>query len=202
MHIICILNTWRGGEGMRARKNGQAEGNRQRARPGDSASAGGRAAEPAGEEQHKLGMLLRSAYFALRRCSNAHCAAWQSSGDQFVLLKLLADEEGVTQQDLVARGGYDAATTGTMLRLLEQRSLVERRPDPHDGRAKRVHLTAHGRRLQRDLWQHSEKLRAALQASVPARQRAAFIKTLEQIVRAMDDVRTEYEMESGRRGTR
>lgn len=187
---------------MRTPKNNEAAGSRQRARPDGSSPATERADDPVGEEQHRLGMLLRSAYFAVRRCSNAHCAAWQSSGDQFVLLKLLADEEGVTQRDLVARGGYDAATTGTMLRLLEHRGLVERRPDPHDGRAKRVHLTAQGRRLQRDLWQHSGKLRAALQASVPARQRAAFIKTLEQIVRAMEAVRAEYETETTRRGTR
>ena len=74
------------------------------------------------------------------------------NGDQFVLLKLLAEREGVTQQDLVLRGGYDATTTGSMLRLLERRGLVERKSDPRDGRAKRVHLTPQGRKLQIQLW--------------------------------------------------
>jgi hypothetical protein len=35
------------------------------------------------------------------------------------LLKLLADEDGVTQQDLVDRAGYDASTTANMLKRLE-----------------------------------------------------------------------------------
>ena len=150
-----------------------------------------------GEEPHRLGMQLRAAYFALRRCSNAHCAALGSNGDQFVLLKLLADEEGVVQQDLVQRGGYDATTIGTMLRLMESRGLVLRKPDPQDGRAKRVHLTAKGRRLQRDLWQHSQRLRTALDDCVPPRQHKMFVDTLQRIVAAMEEVRAEYEAEDG-----
>ena len=148
-----------------------------------------------GEEQHRLGMLLRSAYFALRRCSNAHCASMGANGDQFVLLKLLADEEGVTQQDLVQRGGYDATTTGKMLRLMEDRGLVDRLADPEDGRAKRVHLTIQGRKLQRELWDHSDKLRSALANCVPERRRKAFADTLNRIVEAMERVRTEYELD-------
>lgn len=35
-----------------------------------------------------------------------------------------------------------------MVRLCERDGLVERRPDPHDGRATRVHLTAKSRRFQ------------------------------------------------------
>ena len=149
----------------------------------------------AGEESHKLGMQLRNAYFALRRCSNAHCGALGANGDQFVLLKLLDEEDGVMQQDLVQRGGYDATTTGTMLRLLERRGLVTRKPDPNDGRAKRVHLTAKGRRLQHELWDHSQRLRTALETSVPAAQRNAFVATLDRITTAMEQARTEYEQE-------
>ena len=38
------------------------------------------------DDAHQLGMLLRNAYFALRRCSNAQCAELGANGDQFVLL--------------------------------------------------------------------------------------------------------------------
>ncbi len=155
----------------------------------------GRDKSAAGDESHRLGMQLRRAYFSLRRCSNAHCATLGANGDQFVLLKLLAEEEGVVQQDLVQRGGYDATTTGNMLRLLERRDLVVRKPDPRDGRAKRVHLTAKGRDLQRDLWQHSEQLRVALDECVSARERKAFVNTLGKIVTAMEEVRAGYELE-------
>ncbi len=149
-----------------------------------------------GDASHTLGMELRNAYFALRRCSNAHCSALGANGDQFVLLKLLAEEGGLRQQDLVLRGGYDATTTGTMLRLMEQRGWVTRKPDPRDGRAKRVHLTAKGRRLQHELWQHSERLRSALFESVPSRQRQTFVETLRRIALAMEETRAESRVES------
>ncbi len=147
------------------------------------------AAETPGDTSHSLGMELRNAYFALRRCSNAHCATFGANGDQFVLLKLLAEEDGLRQQDLVQRGGYDATTTGTMLRRMGQRGWVTRQSDPHDARAKRVRLTAAGRGLQRDLWLQSERLRIALLDSVPLRQRKMFVETLQLIANAMDETR-------------
>ncbi len=175
---------------------------RKRARHARETPRQAQRTDAAGETQHKLGMLLRSAYFALRRCSNAHCAALGANGDQFVLLKLLAEREGVTQQDLVLRGGYDATTTGSMLRLLERRGLVERKSDPRDGRAKRVHLTPQGRKLQIQLWSHAQRLREALESSVPTRQRTAFINTLNRIVQAMEQTRAQYEMETSERSRR
>ena len=163
----------------------------------DRPAAGGNAGAE-GEQEHRLGMLLRNAYFALRRCSNAHCASLGANGDQFVLLKLLADEGGVTQQDLVQRGGYDAATTGNMLRLMERRGLVERHVDPDDARAKRVHLTDRGRALQRKLWEHSARLRHALAESIPPGQRKSFEANLNRLIDAMQHVRAEYAAEDER----
>ena len=51
---------------------------------------------------HELGILLRAAYFALRRCGNAHFERLDANGDQFMILKLLADYGPINQLDLVA----------------------------------------------------------------------------------------------------
>ncbi len=109
-----------------------------------------------------VGMQLRTAYFAVRRASNALCASYGSNGDQFILLKLLAEQHGVTQQDLVQRGGYDASTTGNMLKQMEKQGLIRREPHPEDGRAKLVYLTDKGRTLQSQLWQESRPLRQTI----------------------------------------
>ncbi len=158
-------------------------------------SPGGRdgCRDPDGEAEHRLGMLLRSAYFALRRCSNAHAARLGANGDQFVLLRLLAEEDGVTQQDLVLRSGYDATTTGTMLRLMEQRQLVFRSPCPDDGRAKRVRLTDEGRVLHDRLWANAEPLRRGLADCVPEAERAVLEQQLQRMASAMERVRAAYE---------
>ena len=140
-----------------------------------------------------LGMRLRDAYFALRRCSNAHCAPFGCNGDQFVLLKLLADEDGVTQQDLVDRAGYDASTTANMLKRLESNGLVERAEHPDDARAKLVALTPKGRRLQRKLWKESENLRRRLWECLPAEHRSIVVGGLRRIAAEMEQVKADFD---------
>lgn len=140
-----------------------------------------------------LGMLLRDAYFALRRCSNSHCATFDCNGDQFVLLKLLADEDGVTQQDLVQRAGYDASTTANMLKRLESKGLVVRHEHPGDARAKMICLTKDGRRLQRKLWRESEELRRRLWECLSPEHRPIIADGLRRIAAEMEQLKTEFE---------
>ncbi len=140
-----------------------------------------------------LGMLLRDAYFALRRCSNAHCVPFDCNGDQFVLLKLLADEDGVTQQDLVHRAGYDASTTANMLKRLENKGLVVRDEHPDDARAKVVCLTKEGRRLQRKLWRESEEMRRRLWECLPPEHRPIVADGLRRIAAEMEQLKNDFE---------
>jgi DNA-binding MarR family transcriptional regulator len=50
--------------------------------------------------------------------------------------------------EIARRARLSKQTMTTMVRLCERDGLVERRPDPDDGRATRVHLTAKARRFQ------------------------------------------------------
>ena len=66
---------------------------------------------------------------------------------QFVLLASLTwlDCEGpVTQQRLAGHAGTDPMMTSQILRVLEQRELIERRPHPSDRRAKALVVTSAG----------------------------------------------------------
>ena len=51
--------------------------------------------------------------------------------------------------ELANRARLSKQTMTTMVRLVERDGLVDRRPDPDDGRAARVYLTARGRRLEK-----------------------------------------------------
>jgi DNA-binding MarR family transcriptional regulator len=93
-------------------------------------------------------MRLRGAYFALHRMANAHFERFGVTADQFVVLSLLAEEEGVTQRELVKRAFSDANTIGEMLTRLEKKQLVRRERHPQDGRARCVFLTPRGRKVQ------------------------------------------------------
>jgi DNA-binding MarR family transcriptional regulator len=58
------------------------------------------------------------------------------------LLVPLYEEDGLRQGELARRARLSKQTLTTMTRALEQAGLVERRPDPDDGRATRLYLTS------------------------------------------------------------
>jgi DNA-binding MarR family transcriptional regulator len=100
---------------------------------------------------HRLGMLLRRAYLAFHRGANAVTIRRGVTADQFVLLTVLADEDGLTQAALAERTASDPNTIAAMLRRLERRGLVRRAIPATDRRTRLVRLTAAGRRIQRRL---------------------------------------------------
>ncbi len=64
-----------------------------------------------------------------------------------VLLPLF-EEDGLRMGELARRARLSKQTITTMVRLVERERLVERRPDPGDGRAQLVFLTERARRFQ------------------------------------------------------
>ena len=64
-----------------------------------------------------------------------------------VLLPLF-EEDGLRMGELASRARLSKQTMTTLIRLMERRGLVRRRPDREDGRAARVHLTARARRFR------------------------------------------------------
>jgi DNA-binding MarR family transcriptional regulator len=97
-------------------------------------------------------MRLRGAYLTFHRMANAYFEQFGVTADQFVVLTLLADEDGVTQRDLVEQAFSDANTIGEMLTRLEKKQFVRRERHPKDGRARCVFLTPKGRKMQKRLW--------------------------------------------------
>ncbi len=64
-----------------------------------------------------------------------------------VLLPLF-EEDGLRVGELAARSRLSKQAMTTLVRTLEARGLIRRRPDPDDGRAARVYLTPRARRFQ------------------------------------------------------
>jgi DNA-binding MarR family transcriptional regulator len=101
-------------------------------------------------------MRLRGAYLTFHRMANAHFEPFGVTADQFVVLTLLAEEDGDTQRDLVEKAFSDANTIGEMLARLEKKQFVRRERHPKDGRARCVFLTPKGRKMQKRLWDGCE----------------------------------------------
>ncbi len=136
---------------------------------------------------HDIAMNLRTAYGLMHRQTNAHLARCGVTADQFVLLVLLAEQDGITQQELVRRASSDANTIRAMLVLLEERGLVAREPHPTDGRARSVTLTRKGRRTLDALWAESEPVRERLLASFTSTEADLLTDFLTRISEAMTE---------------
>ncbi|CAN5115975.1 helix-turn-helix domain-containing GNAT family N-acetyltransferase [soil metagenome] len=96
-------------------------------------------------------------------------------------------EVGAGVGDLRARLDLDSGYLSRLLRTLEQRDLVEVRPDPDDGRRRTARLTEAGRDLLERLEERSQDLAARLVAPLTERQRdrlAEALTTADLLVRA------------------
>lgn len=134
---------------------------------------------------HEVAMGLRAAYWAMHRRTDACLAKRGVTADQFVLLALLAEQDGITQQELVRRASSDANTVRAMLMLLEGRGFVTRQRHPTDRRARSVTLTRKGRQAYERLWTNSEPLRERLLAIFQPEEADTLIEFLNRISKAM-----------------
>lgn len=95
---------------------------------------------------------LGPAVQALARSHRARLAALLAPhgihAGQDVLLLAIWDEPGLRQAALAIRLGVEPPTVTRMLQRLERSGMVERRADPHDARALRVHPTPRSRLLE------------------------------------------------------
>ncbi len=81
-------------------------------------------------------------------------------GQEMILFHLWT-RDGLNQTELTTCLGVEPPTTTKMVQRMEVSGLVERRPDPHDGRVVQVWLTPKGRALEgpvRDAWQTLEAM--------------------------------------------
>jgi DNA-binding MarR family transcriptional regulator len=91
------------------------------------------------------------------------------TADQFVLLSLLACEDGITQQQLTRRAFSDPNTIRAMLVRMENKDFIARDQHPTDGRARKVSLTFKGRRTYAKLSAEIKPLQQALLAPFKTR---------------------------------
>ena len=130
--------------------------------------------------------LLRGAYLAMHRATNARLARLGVTADQFVLLCVLVEDNALTQRDLARRSFSDPNTIRPMLISLEGRGLLTRQRHPRDGRAMTVELTAKGLKTWKELIKASEPVREKLAAAFRPADIPTLFDFLCRITEAMD----------------
>lgn len=97
-------------------------------------------------------------------------------------LMCLWREDGQRGIDLGRCCGLEPSTMTGLLDRMERDGLVERRPDPSDRRAQRIHLTAEGGRAQRTVMKIVNQTLERVMAGVPERQAGQLKSALRRVL--------------------
>jgi DNA-binding MarR family transcriptional regulator len=101
---------------------------------------------------------------------------------QFAILMVVAEEEGLTQTDLVERTGIDRSTLADIVARLLGRGLIHRRRAKDDARAYAIKLSPQGARALREAQPGAAAADQKLLASLPPARRQDFLDSLNLIV--------------------
>lgn len=139
------------------------------------------------EERRTLGLLLRRPYEALQAQVYGGLAARGfpeiRPAHSAVFRHIAAGGSRLT--DLAARAGMTKQSMAYLVDSLERDGFLALAPDPSDGRARLVRLTARGRRVWDALIALSAEAEAALAARIGAERHAAFRALLEEVNAAL-----------------
>jgi DNA-binding MarR family transcriptional regulator len=92
--------------------------------------------------------------------------------------------EGRRPTEIATSAQLSKQTVNDVLGRLEQAGYLRRRPDPGDGRARVVRLTARGRRLDAAVWQAGREVEDAWRTRVGEPTWGVFREVLDRIARA------------------
>ena len=89
--------------------------------------------------------VLRTTWLAVQKMYNEEAAKFESTMATGFTLLSIDPEHGTPSTSLGPKMGMEATSLSRILKTMEERGLIERRPNPDDGRSVLIHLTEFGR---------------------------------------------------------
>ena len=133
---------------------------------------------------------LRSAYLRIHRVTNRVCHPFETTADQYVLMRLQCELDGISQQQLGRLSASDPTTIGRISQLMETRELVVRKADENDRRSRRVFLPQNGRDTADQIYDECVDIRDALETAVLPAALKQLLRGLSLINAAMEELDT------------
>jgi DNA-binding MarR family transcriptional regulator len=102
--------------------------------------------------RESVGFVVREVWRSFARCLQPRIAREGVTIGMWFVLRMLWDEDGMTQRELGERVGINGPTMVTALNSMERAGLVKRIHNQADRRKINVFLTKRGRKLKSKLW--------------------------------------------------
>ena len=108
---------------------------------------------------------------------------------QYAVLVTVAQNEGLSQTQLVGLTGIDRSTIADVIRRMLKKGLLQRRRTRDDARAYAVKLTEDGTRALKTHDPMAKRVDERILSSLPAQQRDRFLQDLNSIVQMLDRIK-------------
>ena len=125
----------------------------------------------------------------IRRCTQIaisifveECGAYDLTPPQYSVLAMLRQRPGLDQATLASLTAIDRSTAGNVLRRLEARGHVARKPGNQDRRTKTLCLTPAGVRLLESVSEAIDRAQRRILAPLDASERTEFLRLLSKLV--------------------
>jgi DNA-binding MarR family transcriptional regulator len=89
--------------------------------------------------------VLRTTWLAVQKMYNEEAAKFESTMATGFTLLSIDPEKGTPSTALGPKMGMEATSLSRILKTMEERGVIERKPNPSDGRGVLIHLTEFGR---------------------------------------------------------
>jgi len=123
----------------------------------------------------------------MHRQAEAALSRFDLTANQFVLLGLLDERDGVSQRDLVDRASSDPNTIRPVLKSLERKGWIRRELDPNDGRAWLVEITSKGRQTYKRVRNATEDFRIQLISELDDHECDLLLRALNKVATVMSE---------------
>ena len=132
---------------------------------------------------------LRSTWQSVSKMYNKEAAKFDSTmATGFALLSI--DPEGTPATALGPKMGMESTSLSRLLKSMETRGLIERLPNPDDGRGVLIHLTNFGKEKRN----YSREVVLAFNQQVTDQLTITEIENFYKVVNAIRDLSTEFEL--------
>ncbi len=141
----------------------------------------------------RLAHLVKDATRALVRALQLRLAEHDIAFGHWSFLRILWEDDGLTQRELSARAGVMEPTTYAALKEMEKRGFITKRRAPTNKKNNYVYLTAKGRALKKKLIPLAEEVNRIAVGKIRATDIAVVRKTLLSIIEhlALDEAARE-----------
>lgn len=141
----------------------------------------------------RLAHLVKDATRALVRALQLRLAEHDIAFGHWSFLRILWEDDGLTQRELSARAGVMEPTTYAALKEMEKRGFITKRRAPTNKKNNYVYLTAKGRALKKKLIPLAEEVNRIAVGKIRATDIAVARKTLLSIIEhlALDEAARE-----------